>query len=439
MSRYIYSLFLYLLAPFLLLWMALRARRAGGQWQVFGANRFGRGYKQKKEPQLIWIHAVSLGETRAAQPLIRALLDQGHKLLISHLTATGWGEANRVYAADIAAGNLQQVWLPYDFPHTVKRFIRYFKPTIAILIEREIWPNLVINLQRQNIPIILASARMSEASLRRTLRFSGLLRPCYGALTSVYAQTLKDAQRLELAGAKNVSVSGNFKFDIQVDQEKLLRGRNFAKLSNRKIIAIASTREGEDELFIKAIDYQLDRMDKLGINPESIPLFFLIPRHPERFESAKQLLNSYGLNYVSRSAMIDVGGESSSAVKLCKNTHILLGDSMGEMTWYYGASDVAIVGGSFVPLGGQNFIEASALGCPVIVGPYTANFEQAVFDAIKAGAVVRSSDAMAAIKQALDWLDNCKLRRQFSTRAKHWVGQHTGAVARVMNGIDELL
>lgn len=417
----------------------MRARKAGGNWEILGANRFGYAYKQQKQQNLIWIHAVSLGETRAAQPLIRALLADGHNLLLSHLTATGWAEAQREYATEIQAGRLQQVWLPYDFPGASKRFLRHFKPAVAILIEREVWPNLVHNLHQKNIAIVLASARMSAKSLRRTLRISALMQPCYSAINHVFAQTLQDARRLELAGAKHISVSGNFKFDIQLDQDKIGRGQTFSSALKRKIIAIASTREGEDEPFIQAIGHQLERLANLGVDQHQLPIFMLIPRHPQRFQLAGELLEKYKLTFVRRTELIKHGSESTSAVDLCKSTQVILGDTLGEMPWFYAASDIAIVGGSFAPLGGQNFIEASALGCPVIVGPHTNNFAQAVADAVAAGAVTRVSDPAAAVKQALAWLEDCTTRINMGDQARHWVGQHAGAVARVVNGINRIL
>src|SRR5690606_7893398 len=166
--RRLYSLLLYLLSPLLLGWMALRARRAGGRWEVLDAARFGRYGRTRGESGAVWVHAVSLGETRAAQPLIRALLDRGHRVLLTHLTATGWAEGERVYGAERADGRLRQAWLPYDFPGATGRFMRHHRPAVGVLIEREVWPNLVHAALHAGVPLVLASARMSEASLHRT-------------------------------------------------------------------------------------------------------------------------------------------------------------------------------------------------------------------------------------------------------------------------------
>lgn len=417
----------------------MRARKAGGKWEVFSAKRFGRNYKNDFAPGAIWVHVVSLGETRAANPFIRSLLDSGQRVLLTHLTATGWAEAERVYAQEKAAGLLQQAWFPYDFPGAARGFLKHYQPKIAILIEREVWPNMVATLIRQNIPVILASARMSARSLRRTLRYHGLMRPCYQGLTHVYAQSLQDARRLEIAGAKRVCVSGNFKFDLHVDIDKKNRGASFAQNLGRRVIAIASTREGEDQVFIQAIDYQLKRMQQLGIAPELQPLFFLIPRHPQRFNEVAALIADHGLRQVSRTELIELGDNSSSAIEACRQAQIVLGNTLGEMPWYYSVCDVAIVGGSFAPLGGQNFIEASAIGCPVIVGPHTDNFAQAVHDALAAQAILQVANQDEAIKSALHLLeDNTKLNK-ISEQASYWVGQHAGAVTRVMDGISQII
>ncbi|MGB6006710.1 3-deoxy-D-manno-octulosonic acid transferase [Castellaniella sp.] len=438
MIRCAYSLLLVLLSPLLLAWMGLRARRAGGRWAVLDGTRFGRYRAAPPAAGAIWIHAVSLGETRAAQPLIRALLDRGHRVLLTHLTATGRAEGLRVYAADLDQGALQQAWLPYDFPGATRRFLRQYRPSLGVLIERELWPNLVHAAQRAGVPLVLASARLSDAALHRSQRLGGLMRQAYGGIARTYAQSLADAQRLERAGARQVSVSGNFKFDVRLDQDKAARGRAFAAQLGRRVIAIASTREGEDRVFIQAIRRVRDRAAATGAE-SAPPLFLLIPRHPQRFDQAAAQLQAAGLPFVRRTRLLELGDGGSSALAACRQAAVLLGDTLGEMPWYYAGSQVAIVGGSFAPLGGQNFIEASALGCPVIVGPHTAHFQQAVADAQAAGAIVQASDPDQAVRQALKWLDDPALAAQVGQAGSHWVRQHAGAVARVINGIEDLL
>ncbi|MGA0583470.1 MAG: 3-deoxy-D-manno-octulosonic acid transferase [Castellaniella sp.] len=437
--RGLYSLLLRILSPVLLGWMALRARRAGGRWSVLGAARFGRYGQVGGGPGAVWVHAVSLGETRAAQPLIRALLDRGHRVLLTHLTATGRAEGERAYAAELADGRLRQDWLPYDFPGATRRFMRHYRPAVGVLIEREVWPNLVHAAGDAGVPLVLASARMSESSLRATLRLGAVLRPAYGALARTYAQSLPDARRLARAGARQVAVSGNFKFDLQPDRERMARGASFAARLDRRVVVIASTREGEDALFIEAIRQQLGPRRPRGAAADQPLLFILVPRHPQRFEAAAGLLATAGLSHVRRSRLLELGDDSSTAVEACRNADVVLGDTLGEMAWYYACAQVAIVGGSFAPLGGQNFIEASAQGRPVLVGPHTAHFEQAVGDALAAGAIARAADPDQAVRQALRWLDDPARLRAMGEAARDWVRQHAGAVARVVDGIEALL
>jgi len=439
MMRILYSWLLRLLSPLLLGWMALRARRAGGKWSVLGAARFGFYRQDEGDPGAVWIHAVSLGEARAAHPLIRLLLDRGHRVLLTHLTATGRAEGQRVYAAELASGQLRQDWLPYDFPGATRRFMRHHRPAVGVLIEREVWPNLVHAAVRARVPLVLASARMSEASLRVTLRLGALLRPAYGALSRTYAQSLADAGRLERAGARQVAVSGNFKFDLWPDQERMDRGAGFAARLSRRIVVIASTREGEDAPFVEAIRRELEQRRTRGDDSDRPLLFILVPRHPERFDAAADLLRAAGLPHVRRTRLLELGGDGSTAIEACRDVTVILGDTLGEMAWYYACAQVAIVGGSFAPLGGQNFIEASAQGRPVLVGPHTANFEQAVGDALAAGAVARAADPAQAVRQALRWLDDPAGLGRMGEVARDWVRQHAGAVTRVADGIEDLL
>lgn len=439
MSRRLYSLLLWVLAPLLLAWMGLRARRAGGRWAVLDATRFGRYRAAPPQAGAIWIHAVSLGETRAAQPLVRALLDRGHRVLLTHLTATGRAEGQREYAAELGKGMLQQAWLPYDFPGATRRFLRHYQPALGVLIERELWPNLVFAARQADVPLILASARLSDAALHRSQRLGGLMRQTYGRIARTYAQSFADAQRLERAGARQVSVSGNFKFDVGLDQDKVARGQAFAAALGCRVIAIASTREGEDEAFIRGIRHLRDRAAAAGTDDDTPLLWMLIPRHPQRFDEAAAQLQAAGLPFVRRTQLLGLGDGGSSALAACRQAAVLLGDTLGEMPWYYACSQVAIVGGSFAPLGGQNFIEASAVGRPVIVGPHTAHFEQAVADARTAGALVQTADADQALRQALQWLDDPASLTQIGQAGQHWVRQHAGAVDRVVNGIEDVL
>lgn len=421
-----------------MIWMALRARRAGGEWQVLAGERRGRypGRSPLKDP--VWVHAVSLGETRAAEPFVRALLAKGEVVLLTHTTATGRAEGKRSFPDAISSGQLVQQWLPYDFPGPTKRFIRYYRPRAGVLMEREVWPNLLAAAKSHDVPMLLVSARLSDHALRQALRLGQVMRQAYASFHAVYAQTLQDAQRLEQAGAHAARVSGNFKFDVTLSQVQILQGREFAEHLGRKVVAIASTREGEDEPFIQAIEQAVKRASANGRDLQDELLICLIPRHPQRFDEAAELLERSGLHFVRRSSWRKVGEGGAVAARACEGKLILLGDTLGEMAYYYAASQVAVIGGSFEPLGGQNFIEACAIGVPVIVGPHTRNFEQAVVDAMDEGAALRSPDPDAAIKQALHLLDEPQRLSRMGEAGIHWVQKHTGAVSRVMVTLDKL-
>lgn len=438
MNRFIYTLLISILSPALIMWMALRARRAGGEWAVLSRDRRGRYSGRSPLAGPVWVHAVSLGETRAAEPFIRALLAKGESVLLTHMTATGRAEGQRSFGDAISRGQLIQQWLPYDFPGPTKRFIRHYRPRVGVLMEREVWPNLLAAAKQNDVPMLLVSARMSDQSLRQTLRLGRVMRQAYGSFYAVYAQTLQDAQRLEQAGAQAARVSGNFKFDVSLSESQIEQGRAFAYQLDRKVIAIASTREGEDEPFIEAIKHAVRRASAHGRNLQDELLICLIPRHPQRFDEAAELLSRSGLPFARRSSFLRRGEGSTVAARACENKLILLGDTLGEMAYYYAASQVAIIGGSFQPLGGQNFIEACAIGVPVIVGPHTRNFEQAVVDAMDEEAAMRTPNPDAAFRQALRLLDEPQRLGRMGEAGIHWVQKHTGAVSRVMATLDKL-
>lgn len=439
LNRFIYTLLLYLMSPFLLGWMALRARRVGGRWQVFGPARFG--HYRHPAPATIhtWVHAASLGEMRAAQPLVRALLDEGKTVLLTHLTYTGRAEGERIFAAAILQGQLIQQWLPYDFPGSVRRFYKYYRPQVGVLIEREVWPNLLMAARRQRIPMVLASARFSARSLRQAVRIGNLMRAAYRSFTAVYAQSLRDAQRLEIIGARAVRVSGNFKFDVKNPIKQIESGQRFARRLGRKIIVIASTREGEEQLFARALHRYIDEEREQDLNPEQRTLFYLIPRHPQRFDEVDAWVNEQGWSTVRRSELLALGDGTRSSIERCRDVEVVLGDTLGELPWYYAQASIAIVGGSFGPFGGQNFIEACAAGVPVIVGPHTRNFEQAVQDALAEQAILQAANAPTAIKEAGRLLHESAERTQLADSGLHWMQKHRGSVQRVLTGINEIL
>jgi len=341
----------------------------------------------------VWVHAVSLGETRAAAVLLHALrvAQPGIRILLTHGTATGRAQGvSLLHEGDV------QVWQPWDTPAAVQRFLKLFKPRVGIILETELWPNWVAQCQQAQVPLVLVNARMSEKSMRQAQRLSWLSRPAYQGLSAVLAQTQADAQRLQTLGAKVDDVLGNLKFDAKPDVAQLALAKTWKQQLNRPVVLFTSSREGEEAMW-------LDTLQALKNAPrdhqEHIHAvhWLVVPRHPQRFDEVAALMAERGWQ-VSRRSQWRAGPDSPRQDDA--NT-IWLGDSLGEMALYYGLSDVALLGGSFAPLGGQNLIESTACGCPVIMGPHTFNFAEAAQLAQEAGAALRVEDMAQAVTTAL--------------------------------------
>jgi 3-deoxy-D-manno-octulosonic-acid transferase len=363
------------------------ARRAAGD---------GHADAQGPAAPWVWIHAVSLGETRAAAILLTALRQQlpGMRLLLTHGTATGRAEGAKL----LAAGDVQ-VWQPWDTVGAVRRFLTQLRPDIGILMETEVWPNLIAGCQEQGVPLVLANARLNAKSQRQAQRMAALARKAYAGLTAVWAQTDADAERLRSLGAPVQGVFGNLKFDVVPDAALLATGCQWRAHSLKPVVLLASSREGEEMLWLE--NFKPNQPDVgiehtfIAINSEaSVAViatsqtavqWLIVPRHPQRFDEVAALLHSAGLSVARRSAL----GTADSAMP---DADVWLGDSLGEMALYYGLADVALLGGSFAPWGGQNLIEAAACGCPVVLGPHTFNFAEAAELACAAGAALRVAD-----------------------------------------------
>ncbi len=370
-------------------------------------------------PGCWWLHAVSLGETRAAAPLVDALRQQhpGLRLLLTHGTATGL-EAGQALLRD---GDVQ-CWLPYDTPGAVRRFLRRHRPVVGVVMETEVWPNLLFAARDASLPMVLANARLSARSQRKGQRLAVLLHAAVACFSKVLAQTEADAQRLRDSGAAHVQVQGNLKFDITPAPELLVRGRAWATLLPRPVVLAAVTREGEEAALLTV-------WAALPSTPEMPrPLLLLVPRHPQRFDEVASLVQQAGLTLSRRSAWVTSPPAAAWAAD------VWLGDSLGEMPLYYGAAQVALLGGSFEPLGGQNLIEAAACGCPLLMGPHTFNFEQAAQGALDAGAAERVATLGEAVARALV-LCNAPQRLVMATQATSFATQHSGAAQRMAASI----
>jgi len=415
MPRLLYSLILYLLLPFIPLRLLWRARKQP-EYLAHWGERFG-FYPGASPQAVIWIHAVSVGETRAAAPLIEALQARypAHQILLTCMTPTGRAAGFQLYGECVL-----QVYLPYDYPGAVSRFLKHFRPTFGLLMETELWPNLIATCQQRGVPLALINARLSEKSARGYARFGPLIREALSNLPLICAQTDADAQRLQALGVGQICITGNMKFDVAppadiADQAKRLRD---LWGSERPIMLAASTRDGEEALLLDALPTDANF------------LLVIVPRHPQRFDEVAALLSARHLAFQRRSENTPIRVEA----------RVVLGDSMGEMFAYYGAVDVAIIGGSLLPYGGQNLIEACAMGVPVIIGPHTYNFTQATQDAISAGAALRAVDARAALIQGQSLLENTLLEKQMADAALAFATAHRGAVEKTMAAIEtELL
>ena len=404
MARAIYTFVLRLALPLILLRLWWRGRREPLYRRHVG-ERFGR-YAGQSGGGLIWLHAVSVGEARAAAPLVRALQAAfpESNLLLTCTTAAGRATVAQVYGEEV-----QCVFLPYDLPRSMARFVAHFRPRIGIMMETEVWPNLLAACRAQGIPVMLANARMSRKSARGYRRFAWLTRPAFGSLSAVCAQGRSDARRLARLGAANVVLTGNLKFDVEPDPAKVEEGRAFrTALRGRKALLLASTREGEEAMLL----------DELGEDDGS--LLIVVPRHPQRFDEVAALLAGRGLTFARRSL-----GEAPHEGK-----RVYLGDTMGEMAFYYATCDAALVGGAFQRLGGQNLIEACAVGAPVVLGPHMFNFAEATRQALAAGAALQVRDAAEAMRSAQALLGDAERCARMGAAGIRLCAAHRGATGR---------
>ncbi len=416
LARWAYSTLLRLATPFYLGRLWWRGAREPAYRQNL-AQRLGFGKGPVSVPGCVWLHAVSLGETRAAAPLIEAMRAQhpALRLLLTHGTATGL-EAGR---ALLREGDTQ-TWLPYDTPGAVRRFLRHHRPALGVVMETEVWPNLLFEARTAGVPLVLANARLSARSERTGQRLSALLHPAMACFTQVLAQSEADAQRLRASGARQVLVLGNLKFDMAPQPQLLAQGRAWAAAVGRPVVMAAATREGEESPLLAA-------WAALPFTAEQPrPLLLLVPRHPQRFDEVAALVSAAGLTGVRRS---NWAGEPPPSAA---TADVWLGDSLGEMPLYYATAQVALLGGSFAPLGGQNLIEAAACGCPLLMGPHTFNFAQAAEQAVAAGAAERVATVEAAVQRALQ-LAASPARQAMSVQALAFAERHRGAAQRTAN------
>nr|WP_240553452.1 3-deoxy-D-manno-octulosonic acid transferase [Polynucleobacter aenigmaticus] len=429
----VYQLLWHLLLPFAFIRLAWRTRHSAEYLHHF-SERLGFANRKSIVQGSVWIHAVSVGETRAAQPLIEAYLARGETILLTHMTLNGRRTGAALFALAIASGQLRQVYLPYDLCWSVANFIRTFKPKLGLFMETEAWPTVVFYCAEIGLPLFLVNARLSERSARRVNRFGKAGRALFQAFAGILAQTQFDAERYRSLGVKKVEIVGNLKFDVPLDPSLVQHGKAWQQElhgNQRLMVCAASTRDGEEVIILRAW------RDLLQSNAfENAPLLCLVPRHPERFTEVANQIHEAGLRFRRRT-------EWEGIPKGITDLEVILGDSMGEMPMYYSAADLVVMGGSLLPFGGQNLIEACAAGCPVLLGEHTYNFQQAALDAIKIGAARRiqgelilseSVALMAALKELL--LNTAELAKM-SSAAKAYSLEHQGATRKILAALDD--
>lgn len=429
----VYQLLWHLLLPLAFVRLVWRARHSFAYLHHI-PERLGFGYGKLLTKGSIWIHAVSVGETRAAQPLIDAYLARGESILLTHMTLNGRRTGKQLFNHAIAFGQIRQVYLPYDLCWSVEHFLKTFRPKFGLFMETEAWPTIVFRCAEIGLPLFLVNARLSERSARRVSRFGNAGRALFQAFAGILAQTEFDAKRYRNLGVENVLIAGNLKFDVPLDSRLVAQGKTWQQALHarkRLMVCAASTRDGEEEIILKAWKDLL-----LSNTVEIQPLLCIVPRHPERFTEVADQIHGAGFKYRCRSEWQDVPKDDVGL-------DVILGNSMGEMPMYYSASDLVIMGGSLLPFGGQNLIEACAAGCPVLLGEHTYNFQQAALDAVAVGAAKRIQgelllgDTTALMEFLKELLLNSAELLKMHHAAENYAVEHQGATKRILAALDQ--
>ena len=427
MTRFFYTLLVWCMQPMLRRKLQRRGRDEAGYLEAI-EERFGHyTTPPAQDKHLVWVHAVSLGESRAAAVLIDALRLQNPsvRILLTHGTATGRAQGKSV----VREGDVQ-VWQPWDTPAIVRRFLHHFKPQAALIIETEVWPNWVAECRKVGLPMLLVNARMSHKSQQQAKRLSWLSRPAYLGLSGVWAQTEADAERLRELGATVKGVTGNLKFDAKPDPRNLAQALLWKEKLPRPVVMLSSSREGEEQMWLDALQALRDQQLEGQAHVNDVQ-WLIVPRHPQRFDEVSALLASRGWHVSRKSTWHD----GPPAAEAGDEKTIWLGDSLGEMALYYGLSDAALLGGSFAPLGGQNLIEATACGCPVVMGPHTFNFAEAAELASLAGAALRVQDMAQGVTTALQLVNSGADENAHVAACLAFSQAHRGAAQRTVEAV----
>ncbi len=417
--RMLYSLAWILVLPFAFLHLLWRARKQP-EYLQYWPQRLG-WIRRWSGQRRLWIHAVSVGETRAAAPLIAAWRARHPDcaILLTHTTPTG-RETGKALFGEAAGAGFEQAYLPYDFPLLTWLFLMRARPNLGVIMETELWPNLFVACKQRNVPLFLVNARLSERSARGYARFHRLVAQTLRSLSGLAAQTTQDADRFAALGAEEIKITGNLKFDVQVPLDTAQRAQDLRhQFAGRFVWLAASTREGEESVL-------LDLFDRLYL-PDAV--LVIVPRHPQRFAEVASLIASRHTAWARRS-------EASGNDPLLPETKVFLGDSMGELATYYAAADVAYIGGSLLPFGSQNLIEAAAAGCPALIGPHTWNFSEAAEQSVATGAALRVADGEEMLMALRDLHDDAAKRQLMASAGKIFAEQNRGATARTLDMLE---
>ncbi|MCF8180389.1 MAG: 3-deoxy-D-manno-octulosonic acid transferase [Limnohabitans sp.] len=440
---FVYEALWHVLIPFVLLRLLWRSRK-NSDYLKHVRERFGFYGTKPSLRKAVWIHAVSVGETRATQALVESLLKEGQSILLTHMTPTGRKTGAELYRKAIASGQLQQAYLPYDICWAIEAFLKHYRPQLGLFMETEAWPGFVFRTKQLGVPLFLINARLSGRSFKRVQLFGSAGRSLFQSFVGILAQSEPDAKRYQALGVNDVIVTGNMKFDVPEKAANQSLGKQWKRAlreQERLVVCAASTRAGEELIMIDAWKKLLSEFGS-----KIKPLLIVVPRHPERFTEVANLLYQSTLSFERRSNLSDPRSSAEFAsVPHWTNVDVLLGDSMGEMGAYYNATDLVVMGGSLLPTGGQNLIEACANGCPVILGEHTYNFQQASEDAIACGAAVRIPAILPhELAQSLsetikNLLTNTVQREIMSAKALEYASVHQGATQRILDRLRPVL
>lgn len=419
-----YSVLWHILLPLILIYLWRRGRR-DTLYNAHLAERFGT--HRAFPPGAFWVHAVSLGELRSAVPMIRALIDRGDRVVTTHFTPAGRREAERVFAADIAAGRLRVAWVPFEYGFAYTGFFSTFAPKCGLVMEVEIWPRMIMAARGAGVPLYMCNAQYPSKSYARDTQKTGLRAQVMRGFAGALVKSTLQAERFASVGVKNIHITGELRFDQPIPLYLLAAGkgaRAWLGAQDRRVITIASAVEGEDDLYIRAILGLRAAHRTHGLPPA---LFVYVPRKPERFDEVAALISAAGLAVGQRTAMLDA---AFSPIGPAPQIDVLVGDSLGEMYAYLAMADTVIVGGGFTPKGAHNIIEPLALRKPVLTGPQTWTIEFPFVEAQVAG-VARSVPDGAALLAALGESTNAD-----PAAIEAFFTAHSGATQRTISALD---